>query len=203
VARGSAGRPRPPSGSTCGGGRHAGHDRAVRSGVAPGRRVGERHTLGVLRGPGGLGHAAERRPLHAVVAMGVGLQGGSRGHRHRGTRRDLHQPHRRPARSVDSRRGPGVGDRVSDLSLRRGAADHQHVALPAPRLPARRARGECRDADEQRLAGGASLAATSGHRRPAPPHRHAVVDPRACSPTRRGVLALREPTISPTATGTG
>lgn len=27
--------------------------------------------------------------------------------------------------------------------------------------------------------------------------------PRACSPTRRGVLALREPTISPTATGTG
>ena len=49
-----------------------------------------------------------------------------------------------------SHRGAGLGAGLPALPLRRGAPDHEHVALPAPRLPPRGARGVGRDAHRER-----------------------------------------------------
>ena len=94
-------------------------------------------------------------------------------------RRHLRRARPRPARPLDLDRGPGVGAGLPALPLRRRPPDHEHVALPAARLPHRRARRVGRDAHRQRAVRRAALAAPRRRRARSSSSRARVVDVRA------------------------
>ena len=140
-------------------GRHARRARGERGRLAGRGRPGHRRAHGLLRRAGRLGAAPRQGALRAVVRVGLAGQGPRRGRRARRARRHLRRARARPARPVDLHRGAGLGAGLPALPVRGGAPDHQHVAVPAPRLPAGRAAGLGRDAHGQRPGRRAALAA--------------------------------------------